>query len=524
MEIAKLFARIGIKADTKAVENFKNQIQNVKTGLIAGAAVVGTASAAFIKLAGDAMNAASAYKQFETETGASAQELQKWESVAGQANVSAQAVAESVKAIASNREALRLGKGSIAGYQLLGINPNQDPFEILKQLRGKMAGLPEAMQKNILSQMGISSQMLQIIKMTNEQFSELAGNAFIISPAAINSLTQAKGALSIASQAFDYLKAVITADLAPAVADMAKGFAKWVKENEKTIIKTVRELVEMIGLLGQAIIRVLGAINNIVTKTVGWQGAIMALVGVFIALNSAVMLPVAGILLLILVIEDLIAFSEGRDSLFGYLLEENPALKAMFDKMAGPMKMIGEIFKEIGKAVQFAAEALGVFAVEGLDGLKKRYPDLMALWGLFRGIGATIEGVFKGIMGMFATLGDSFGFFQAMFAGDWETVKKLGEAQAARNDEFWKGLGSWGGDMGQAFNEIMAGLTGGGAGPALQGASTPAPVRIPGAPGAVNQTNQINITVPTAADVGPAAKGIENTYNRSADRLRGGAR
>ena len=34
----------------------------------------------------EAMNAAVAFKQFETETGASAQELQKWQAVAEQTN------------------------------------------------------------------------------------------------------------------------------------------------------------------------------------------------------------------------------------------------------------------------------------------------------------------------------------------------------------------------------------------------------------------------------------------------------
>lgn len=348
MKIADLFARIGIKADTGKLDTFKKQLTNVKNVAVGVGGAATAVSVILGKISKDAMDAAASFKQFEAETGASSQELQKWQSVAEQTNNSAKDLEAGIKAIAANREALRLGKGSIAGYQLLGIDPNQDPFEVLEDLRGKIGELPEAMQKNVLAQMGLSSSLLQVLNLSNEAFDDMAGRAFIIPESAINSLDRARSGVVLMKESFKFIKTMIAAGLTPNVQKMSKAFADFIKQNEKKIVKFAQDLAGWITKLGKAIFTVIGFINRLIQATIGFKGAAIVLIGIFTALNASVMLPVAGILLLVALIEDIVVYSRGGDSLIGKLFEFAPNLEKVF---LGIAKVIKEIVEAIAAIV-----------------------------------------------------------------------------------------------------------------------------------------------------------------------------
>ncbi len=154
MKIADLFARIGLKTDEGKARSFDRTLGGVKLSMIAVATAAVAVTRSIRSITDEAFNAAAGFKQFESETGASIEGLQRWQSVAQATNNSAQAVLASVKAIAENQAAIRLGQGNISGYQLIGIDPRQDPFEILEELREKTQGLSQAMKRNVLSQIG----------------------------------------------------------------------------------------------------------------------------------------------------------------------------------------------------------------------------------------------------------------------------------------------------------------------------------------------------------------------------------
>lgn len=340
MKIADLFARIGVKADTGKLESFKKSLGNVGKLLGVTTIAAGGVAVALQKITRDAMDSAAAFKQFESETGASSAELQKWQSVAEQTNNSGQELAAGIKAIAANREALRLGKGSIGGYQLLGIDPNQDPFEILTQLRSKIGELPAAMQKNVIAQMGLSANMLQVLNLSNEQFDDMANRAFIVPQSAIDSLDKARGGLAVMSDAFRYIKTLIGAGLTPNVEKMSKAFGDFVKRNQNRIVAMAKTMAEWIGKFGNAVFNVVKMLDSFVQKTIGWKGALLALAGVFVALNASVMVPVAALILLIAIFDDIYRFTQGKDSLLGRLFEKFPQFEAIIMGIARPIKEI----------------------------------------------------------------------------------------------------------------------------------------------------------------------------------------
>lgn len=435
MQIAKLFARIGLKVDSDKLKKFKEQLGNVvNTFKVAGVAAAAF-TASVVAISKEAMDAAAAFKQFESETGASAQQLQRWQAVADQTNNSGEALAQTIRNIAQNREAIRLGKGNISAFQMLGIDPNQDPFQILEQLRDKTRGMNEAMRKNILAGAGVSSELLRVLELSNDQFDIMASRAFIVSPSAINQLDRARGAMTIAGNAFEYIKTQIAAGLSPVVEKLSLQFADFVKTHEKEIVQFFKDGADIIVKFGKAVGDVISWIDNFIRSTVGWEVAIGAIIAIFVAMNSAVLLPVAGIILLIGLLQDLIYYSQGKKSLFGLLVEKFPLLGSIFDAVTVPLKEIVELIGAIVSGDQGKIDEIldswGLFGdllrtIGDIAGhLFNILEDIFTLD--FGGIVGEIGGILEDIWGFFGDVGKEIENF---FTGGPEPVPLTPEEEA----------------------------------------------------------------------------------------------
>jgi len=296
VNILNLFARIGLKADTSQAEKIQSQFKTLTTTVKGVSLAMAGISLALFKITDDSLKAAVAFKQFESETGASSDELQRWQAVAGQTNVSTEALSDAVKSLADNRQKIKLGQGNISGFQLLGIDPDQDPFQILEQLKAKTEGLAPAMKKTVLSQMGISAQLIQVLELTNSQFEEMKSNAFVIPKSAINTLSQANATLNTAGKAIDWIRSLIASKLAPEITRITKLFINWIKENKEGIIKGFKVAFDVVSSFITAIVRVATMFGDIITKTIGWKNAIFALVGIFVLHNSTLFLSHIGLI------------------------------------------------------------------------------------------------------------------------------------------------------------------------------------------------------------------------------------
>jgi hypothetical protein len=332
LNIAQLFARIGIKTDEGKLKSFNSALNTAKIGMVASVGIAAGFAVALKKITDQAFDAASALKLFEYETGASAQQMQLWQQIGKQVNVSAESITAGIKSITDNQAKLRLGMGDISGYQLLGIDPMSDPFTILENLRKKTEGLNQNMKKQVLSQMGLSSDFIRILDLTNDEFDRLASNTFILSPQAIASMDRARGSMQAVGNMIRWLKGMLAAELAPQIEDVTKKIILWVKQNQDGIIKTVKDAAYWIMKFGTAIFRAGQFVNEIVNNTIGWKNAVIGLISIFIILNtvlasSPIGLIIAGIVLLVAVLEDLYVYSKGGKSLFGVMMEQFPELE-----------------------------------------------------------------------------------------------------------------------------------------------------------------------------------------------------
>lgn len=371
MNVVELFASIGLKADTQKAEKFLGTTKGIKIALTAATAGAAMLSAGFAKLSADAQRAALEFKKFEADTGSSAQTLQRWSAVAEQVSGSGQAVADSIRAISLNQEQIKIGQGNISGYQLLGIDPRTDPFEVIEQIRTKTEGLSQSMKRQVMSQFGVSRDLMTTLELTNEEFEKMARRSFIIAPETLQTIDRARMASVGLTQGLKYIRAQITASLSPAIEEMANAASEFIRINQDGIVKVAKQLFTWITRFAQAIGRAAIMIDKIVRGTIGWEAAlkgVLIMVGVLNAafLTSPLGLFIAGMVLLVAVLDDLYVYTSGTG-------------KSMFEELVNIFPEIGNVFNsvaEVLKAVSASMDAIFKNDFSKLDEMTEK-------WGLF---------------------------------------------------------------------------------------------------------------------------------------------
>jgi len=401
VNILELFARIGLKADQQPADNFAKAVKGIKGELIG--AIAGTLSlAGAVKAVNEAMGDATELKKFGDQTGANVEEMQRWRSVADQVSGSGQAVASSIDAIVSNQAKIKLGTGNISGYQLLGIDPRQDPFKVLQQIRDKTANLSAADRKNITGMFGVNADLISTLKLTNAQFDAMASHAYVISPSMIDGMNRARGDITALKNEISYYVAEMATKLAP------------------TIEKVTGFLDKFVRFIANGVIN----IDKLIRSTIGLKAAIIAVATVLAVMNAGFLTSPIGlftiaILALMAVLDDLAAYNSGRGSLFGVLMLKFPGLMKV-------IKPLSDAFRDIGDAIR----AL-------FNGDWKKFDDITAKWGFWGGL---IQEVKNG-------LADVADILNALMTGNWKGFmdkinKRYGYTEENQNktDEIVKGL------------------------------------------------------------------------------------
>jgi hypothetical protein len=354
MTIVELFAHIGVKTDQEKANKFLGTVKGIKVGLVAAAAGATAFTFAIKKITDEAFSAALEIKKLQDSTGASAESLQKWQAVADQVSGSGQAVAASIRAIASNQEKIKLGGGNISAFQMLGIDPRSDPFAVLEQLRTKTQGLSQAMKRNIMEQMGVSGDLISTLELTGEQFDAMSRKAWIIPQSQIDSLNKARSSLTEVSQAIKYMKSLIATQLAPKILEITQKSLAWVRANKEGLVKGISNVFNIITRFIGAAFNAGLMIDKIVRGTVGWGNAVKILIGVLILMNKSFLLSpmgmfIAGIVLLVGLLDDLSGYASGKKSAFGVMLKQFPELGKVLEKTFKIFLDIKEVISNIVK-------------------------------------------------------------------------------------------------------------------------------------------------------------------------------
>jgi hypothetical protein len=420
MNIGSLFVRLGINADTNKAQGFIKSLVDIKAGADMVIGTIGKVISEIKQLTDESLKSAVALKQFHAETGADTGQLQMWQSVATQANISAESVTNSVKSIIDNQEKMKLGQGNISGYQLLGINPNEDPFKVLDKLREKTQGLSQGMKKNVLGMLGVNAEMIQVLDLTNDQFDRMKKNAFVLSPGQIDMMAKADASIKMMGKGFDYIKAEIVTALSPAIIKFMTLLTKWMTENKSGFLKVIQDIVGWIVKFVVGISNAAHMIDMIIKNTIGWKSALTGLVALIAIFNSALLFSPIGlfsmmILGLILVLDDLAVYfkdtSNSDNSIMGMIMAKFPKLKAQFDTFLETIKEVFGLLRALwnGDSIDEYMDKLGELGASIIK-IKASLATTGAL------IAASMNSVIQTIISFF----DLFSTFkEAYVSGEW---------------------------------------------------------------------------------------------------------
>jgi hypothetical protein len=312
MKIAELFAYIGVVTDEQKLKDFNNMLNEGKNALINIAATATGTSLAFGAMFDKALNTSLALAHFEAQTGLSAQTLQLWQHVGESMGVTADTVTGSIVSLNKQLAMVRLGQGNIAPFQMLGINIGQSTWDVLKQLRGiigSKAYNPQTISA-LMEQMGLSAELVKVLKLSNAEFDKLSNRESIITPREMDSLLKFNAALRGTGENITKVFTQLSAQFAPSMMTALDSFNKWFDNNRGNISKTIGQIGTYTMKIANETKGAIEIINKIAGATGGWNTAVVALVG-----SLALLHPELVVLTLIIdALNELNTFASGKGS------------------------------------------------------------------------------------------------------------------------------------------------------------------------------------------------------------------
>jgi len=178
MKIGELLFELGFKADTMKLKDFGKAVTELNMSSIIAATGFGAVYEGAKKLVGLADDMALGINNFGLQTGQSTQEIQKWNAMADQAGVSAGTIAASIGTLQDEVFRMKFtGEGSNV-WAMLGLDPTHvtDKFALLKMLHDRLHGMSVDQQRWFTEQLGMSTEMLNIWAMSNEELAKEKDN------------------------------------------------------------------------------------------------------------------------------------------------------------------------------------------------------------------------------------------------------------------------------------------------------------------------------------------------------------
>ncbi|WP_392561538.1 hypothetical protein RHO12_10420 [Orbus sturtevantii] len=145
---------------------------------------------------------------------------------------------------------------------------------------------------------------------------------FKISKKELAQTKEYQSALSKANNAIENIKTKIAAGLTPALTKIIKVFLDWLNANKELITKGIAKTVEALSYAIQTIKNTIRFFDKIISATIGWKSALLILGAAWAAFNAGFIISpigavIAALIGLMLLIDDLMVYMDGGDSLFG---------------------------------------------------------------------------------------------------------------------------------------------------------------------------------------------------------------
>ena len=338
MNVGSIFVALGFKANTKDLNTFNAGIKSLKTNILTTSVAFTGAVYSIKKFLDSGIQIASIMTNFTNQTGLAINKLNQFTS-AGQSvslKLNAEGITNDIMNLEKTIARIRLGQGSIAPFQMLGIDVlGKDAFNVLEQLREKIKSLDTITATILLEDLGLNPNFLQILKLSNEEFAKLGKNNFFNSNQAkiVNQLGLNMRKLT---NEFANLKNQAIVKLAPYFNELINKTFKWLQANGEKITKVISDIARGFGIFIQGISKGIKFAGELVEKFLGIENGLKA-IGLAIAI---LMTPFKKLFLIFGLLEDIARWKSGKTSAFGDVYER-------FDSFFGEINQMTERIKGV---------------------------------------------------------------------------------------------------------------------------------------------------------------------------------
>lgn len=228
-KVADFYVAFTMKTDG-SIKGLLNDLLNMKLTTASTLAVIYEATRVLSSMSFGAMDAASSYAKLHAEWGIGIDQLQRWQNVAVRSNVSAEAVSTSFANLAENLAKMRGGEASDSFLRsmgflgLTGINPATPVGVILSELRTKMPQLLKqfgsAFVTTQLAGLGVDPQMIQMFKLSQNQFNSRTGN--IVGSQTLQDWLKTSESVKTLGRDFTILSIKLGTKLVPVIDDIVR--------------------------------------------------------------------------------------------------------------------------------------------------------------------------------------------------------------------------------------------------------------------------------------------------------------
>lgn len=337
--LGELFIELGVFADTEEVKKFEKQLRNtVKTikenkketknlnksigdfvkSLRRSILVISGALYAINRFTNSLVESNQQFLNLTRTSDISLSTFQKWNNIGKMFGV--KNAAEQIEGLNERLFDLMLTGQGAEGFVLAGINPmGQDAEGVMEQLRNRVAGLDDTAAAYLLKQMGLDPTMLHLLRMGRQEFEALgqAIKKYQLTEEQRAEIQKLNVQLQIAGIKLQYIKDRAIMALMPI----------WLK------------FVESLARVAEGLGRVIKGIDDLVNKIPRLKEGIIALGAAFMIAFQPVWALLSAIYLLI---DDVMGYFEGKDSLFGHFINMWNDMQASLPKpIRGLLPMIG---------------------------------------------------------------------------------------------------------------------------------------------------------------------------------------
>ena len=388
MIIDEFLVRLGALVDDSGVAKFAGGLAGLGGIAAAASAIVGGALTKINDFVGETLDSLDHMNDLADRTNTSLEFIQEFGYAAQINGSSVEKASASIEGLSQviGEAANGLGRGAMT-FQKLGLSAkNADGSvktvnQVIGEVQDKIKNLSAQQQQSILAKLGIDASMIQTLRLSRDElakFYQEAHDLGVITADGADAAGDYNDAMDRLRMVQNAVRTNIAVGLAPTFIKLIGTLKDFLIANKDVIRDGVGKLVSILVSAGAALWNFFRAIDQVISKTIGWRAALIALaatLGLIFATNPFVLLA-AALVGIVALVDDFMTYMDGGESEFG------PFWQKLIDYAKQAQDFIegnADAFKALG--VVIAGLALG----KVVAGYQAIILNVAKLIGLFTG-------------------------------------------------------------------------------------------------------------------------------------------